>query len=58
MKPSNIANLNSPTANMYGYEPCPKCKDQTRCIFNDKPGVIQCDRCGFEEVAVYPEEKP
>lgn len=47
-------NLDSPTANIYGFEPCPKCGNVCRCAFNDKPGVIQCDGCGFEEEFEWP----
>ena len=49
---SQVVDINSPTANMYGCEPCPKCKGQDRCMFNDKPGLIQCDECGYNEMAV------
>jgi hypothetical protein len=28
--PSNLLDINSPTANMYGCQPCPKCKSQYR----------------------------
>ena len=50
-KPSNIVDTNSPTANMYGCEPCPKCKSRYRCMFQDKPNLIQCDDCGHNEMA-------
>jgi len=51
MTTSSVIDLNSPTANMYGCEPCPKCKSKYRCMFNDKPGIIQCYDCGFDETA-------
>ena len=38
--------------NMYGFTPCPKCRREQRCEFNDKPGVVQCDDCGFDEPVV------
>ena len=41
----------SPTANMYGCEPCPKCGSKYRCVFNEKPNLIQCDDCGENEMA-------
>ena len=47
--PSNRVDLGSPTANMYGCEPCPNCGDKYRCMFNERPGVIQCDHCGYDE---------
>jgi hypothetical protein len=46
---SSMVNLRSPTANMYGCEPCPKCRNKYRCVFQDKPNIIQCDDCGFHE---------
>lgn len=35
--------------NMYGCPPCPECGSRYRCVFNDKPGFMQCDDCGHEE---------
>ncbi len=55
-KPSNVFDLGSETANMYGFEPCPKCKSRFRCSFNNKPGIIQCDDCGYDEPGIFPEE--
>lgn len=55
MKRSNVRDINSPTANMYGFEPCPKCGSKYRCAFNDQPGVVQCDGCGFGETYVVKE---
>lgn len=46
---SDVVDVNSPTANMYGCEPCPKCNSKYRCRFDDEPGLIQCDNCGFNE---------
>lgn len=48
-KPSNIVDLNSPTANMYGCEPCPRCGSEYRCIFAATRNQITCD-CGFVEL--------
>lgn len=41
--------LNSPTANMYGFEPCPKCNGKYRCSFNNNPRQVECDDCGYKE---------
>ena len=49
MPKSAIVDTDSPTANMYGCEPCPKCGSKYRCVFQDKPKVIQCDDCGHQE---------
>jgi hypothetical protein len=48
-KDSSIVDIYSETANMYGCEPCPKCNSRFRCMFNDKPDIIQCDDCGYNE---------
>ena len=34
--------------NMYDCTPCPKCKQPFRCVFNSKPGYVQCDDCGHQ----------
>jgi hypothetical protein len=47
--PSNVINTDSPSANMYGCEPCPNCGDKFRCVFQSNPDVIQCDHCGYSE---------
>jgi predicted RNA-binding Zn-ribbon protein involved in translation (DUF1610 family) len=49
MSDSAIQDVESPTANMYGFEPCPKCGGKYRCEFQNKPGIIQCDDCGHNE---------
>lgn len=49
--PSNVVDVNSPTANMYGCEPCSKCGSRYRCVFNDHPNLIQCKDCGYDELA-------
>jgi hypothetical protein len=46
---SSIVDVNSPTANMYGCEPCPKCSSKYRCVFVSKRDLIQCDDCGYNE---------
>lgn len=46
---SSEVDYNSPTANMYGCEPCPKCGSKYRCVFQDKPTTIDCGDCGFQE---------
>lgn len=48
--PSNVIDYNSPTANMYGCQPCPKCKSKFRWSQNDQIShIILCDDCGFTE---------
>ncbi len=47
--PSNVISYDSYTANMYGCEPCPKCKSKFRCVFAATPKQIDCDDCGFIE---------
>ena len=54
-KEKNPYDPDNPLANMYGFVPCPKCGSAFRCAFNNKPGVVQCDECGFEEPCT-PEE--
>jgi hypothetical protein len=51
--PSNVLDMNSPTANMFGIQPCPKCKSVYRYLPKQPDGkwVIRCDNCGFEEDA-------
>lgn len=52
---SNVINLSSATANMYGCEPCPKCQSVTRCVFQANPQQIDCDACGLtEQIATEP----
>lgn len=48
-KPKQI-DLASPTANMFGVQPCPKCKSQYRYPMLTIPPVIRCDDCGLDEV--------
>jgi hypothetical protein len=49
MTKSTVVDPESPTANMYGCEPCPRCGSEYRCIFKNKPDLIQCDDCGYNE---------
>ena len=54
-KPSNVLNLASPTANMFGIEPCPKCASPYRCpMKRDGHIVIECADCDFDE----PQQEP
>lgn len=46
---SSVIDDNSPTANMYGCEPCPKCKSRYRYVMAATPTTIDCDYCGFKE---------
>ena len=50
MSKSSVVDFYSPTANMYGCEPCPQCGRKYRCVFNEKPDTIQCDDCGYQEL--------
>ncbi len=56
-KPSNVVDFMSNTANMYGCEPCPKCKSRYRAAFKKKDGphMIECDDCGYAEKLSNPE---
>jgi len=47
IKKSNVVDIYSETANMYGCEPCPKCGSKYRYITFGN--VIQCDDCGYDE---------
>jgi len=47
---SSVVNFDSPTANMYGCEPCPRCKSKYRCVFQATNKQIDCDDCGFVEI--------
>lgn len=40
--------LSSPTANMFGVQPCPRCKSQYRYPLKE-PKVIRCDDCKLDE---------
>jgi ssDNA-binding Zn-finger/Zn-ribbon topoisomerase 1 len=53
--PSNVLDWNNETgtANMYGCQPCPKCRSVYR--FATQDDVIRCDDCGHAEPAAYPD---
>ena len=44
-EPTEKLDLASPTANMYGCEPCPQCKSKYRAPHPS--GYIECDACGY-----------
>lgn len=48
---SNVIDLDSPSANMFGIQPCPKCGQNYRYSprLPDARLIIRCDDCGFEE---------
>ena len=52
--PSNVVDPNCLTegSNMYGCQPCPKCKGVYRVMYSGNGGMIECDDCGFKEKAV------
>lgn len=52
-EPSGKIDLESPTANMFGIQPCPKCKQPYRYLPKQPDGklIIRCDDCGLEEAA-------
>jgi len=51
-KPSNVIDYSSPTANMYGCEPCPKCGGRYRASYNrGGKTFIDCDDCSHTEEA-------
>ena len=45
--PSGFVNTSAPNANMYGCQPCPKCRSEYRFPMTDH--TVQCDDCGFSE---------
>lgn len=52
---TNKINMESPTANMFGVEPCPRCKSEYRVPTWLNPEtkdteIIKCDDCGLIEV--------
>jgi hypothetical protein len=53
-KNSAIVDVNSPTANMYGCEPCPRCGSRFRCVWQARPNLIECDECGLKERIIHP----
>ena len=48
---SGVIDLGAPGANMFGCQPCPKCKSEYRATFAGKDGglSIECDDCGHKE---------
>jgi hypothetical protein len=56
--PPETHDFESPTANMYGYEPCPRCQSRYRCSFDGGPdaGLIVCDDCGYRAPYVMEDE--
>ena len=56
---TNRVDMSSPTANMFGIEPCPKCKSPYRYMPVQADGrlIIRCDDCGFEEPVQEEESK-
>jgi hypothetical protein len=54
MEKSQLIDFESPTANMEGCEPCPRCKDEHRAPVNDASSytniVIKCGVCRHQEV--------
>lgn len=47
-KPKQI-DIASPTANMFGVQPCPRCKSVYRVPILTIPPIIRCDDCGLVE---------
>lgn len=48
---SGRIDLSSPTANMFGIEPCPRCGSEYRVPEGDDY-MINCHDCGFSEPEV------
>jgi hypothetical protein len=48
---ASIVDWTDPTSNLYGCQNCPICFSKFRAVFNNRPDVIQCDDCGFEQKA-------
>lgn len=48
---SSLVDLDNPNANMYGCQPCPKCKSCYRYERSD--GIIECGDCDYEEKAIH-----
>jgi hypothetical protein len=45
-----IVDVGSPTANMYGCEPCPKCGGKFRAPYKRGDDLsVECDDCDFKE---------
>lgn len=55
-RPTNVRDRGSPTANMFGLEPCPQCGSKFRTPWNREGGVrIECDDCDHQEMDATPE---
>ena len=39
--------------NMYGCTPCPQCGDTHRAYYH-RSGMVECDECGYRELALPP----
>lgn len=52
---NHIVNLSSPTANMFGCEPCPVCNNKQRWINQDK--TICCYECGYQKDAQFDKQE-
>lgn len=46
---SGLVDINHTTANMYGCQPCPRCKDPHRYVHCDLRHHVTCDACKFTE---------
>lgn len=49
---SDIVDVHSSTANMYGCEPCPRCGSKYRCVFEASKQHISCDDCQFTQLVI------
>ena len=45
---SSVVDWDSPTANIYGCQPCPKCGSKYRASYRES-GMIECDDCGLKQ---------
>ena len=45
---SSVVDWDSPTANIYGCQPCPKCDSKCRASYRES-GMIECDDCGLKQ---------
>jgi len=45
---SSVVDWDSPTANIYGCQPCPKCDSKYRASYRES-GMIECDDCGLKQ---------
>lgn len=56
---SGIVDFQSPSANMYGCQPCPKCGSKFRASYKSgrSAGMVACDDCGHHEPAMWKDEE-